>query len=119
MIVSAQANVIAELMRVLEDRKKNMPEKSYTTRLLKGGLGKIGGKIREEAEEIVTAATQPGSTGARQMVHEAADLIYHLLVLLTYRGIPLEKVEAELARRFGISGIEEKAARALRTPHVG
>ena len=103
-------------MSVIEDRKIQMPEKSYTTRLFAEGLPKIGAKIREEAGEVIDAAGEPGEAGHAHLVHEAADLIYHLFVLLGYKGIHLGEVEAELARRFGISGLEEKASRPPKPP---
>lgn len=107
----AAESIFARLMAVIEDRKKNPPPKSYTTSLFTGGVSKIGGKITEEAAEVVEAAAEPGDEGRQHLVYEAADLIYHLFVLLGHQGIPLAEVEAELARRFGISGIDEKAAR--------
>lgn len=71
----------------------------------------IGKKIVEEAAEVVEAAAELGEPGHHHLTHEAADLVYHLLVLLAWRGVGLEEVEAELARRFGISGLDEKASR--------
>jgi phosphoribosyl-ATP pyrophosphohydrolase len=87
-------------------------DQSYTARLLAGGVGKIGGKITEEAHETVEAAAEPGEDGRLHTVCEAADLIYHLMVLLRSREIQFSEVEAELARRFGMSGLEEKASRS-------
>jgi len=104
-------SVIARLAAVIDERKANPPAKSYTTSLLQGGVEKIGGKVLEEAEEVVEAAREPGDAGRQHLVYEAADLMYHLLVMLTHRDIPLSDVEHELARRFGISGIDEKASR--------
>jgi len=98
-------------MNVIEDRKANPPEKSYTTQLFRGGVEKIGAKITEEAREVVEAAQEPGDEGRQHVIHESGDLIYHLLVMLGHRDIRLEEVEAELARRFNISGLDEKAAR--------
>jgi phosphoribosyl-ATP pyrophosphohydrolase len=104
--------VLAELMRVIEDRKANPPAKSYTTQLFKGGVPKIGAKILEEAGEVVEAAGEEGAQGRDHFVYEAADLIYHLWVMMGYKGVNLEEVESELGRRFGLSGLDEKAARA-------
>ena len=98
-------------MEVVEDRRKNPPEKSYTTTLFQGGTAKIGAKITEEAAEVVEAAGEPGEAGRKHLIYESADLIYHLWVMLGFHGIPLAEVEAELARRFGLSGLDEKAAR--------
>ena len=101
-------------MAVIEDRRNNPSEKSYTTRLLTGGVDKIGAKIIEEAAEVVEAAREPGDAGRSHVVYEAADVIYHLFVLLGHREIRLDEIEAELARRFGISGLDEKASRAAK-----
>src|SRR5690349_10553920 len=98
-------------MAVIEDRRVTRPEKSYTTRLFDGGVAKIGAKIIEEAAEVVEAAGEPGGEGRAHTIREAADLVYHLFVLLGYREISLAEVEAELASRFGISGLDEKASR--------
>ena len=109
--MSEVPSIFARLMAVIEDRKQNPPVKSYTTSLFQGGVPKIGGKIREEAEEVIEAAGEPGEAGRTHLIYESADLIYHLFVMLGQREIPLSEVETELARRFGISGIDEKAAR--------
>ena len=109
--MSEPQHVLARLMATIEDRKANPPPKSYTTTLFAGGVPKIGEKIREEAEEVVEAAGEDGEAGRNHLVREAADLIYHLFVMLGHREVPLADVEAELARRFGMSGLDEKAAR--------
>ena len=109
--VNDSNSIFARLMAVIEDRKATRPEKSYTTRLLAGGLETIGDKLVEEAAEVVAAASEPGEAGAAHTTAEAADLVYHLFVMLAACGIPLADVEAELARRFGISGLDEKASR--------
>ena len=105
------SSVLHQLMAVLEDRKINPPPNSYTARLYAGGDAKIGAKITEEAHELVEAAGEPGDQGRRHLIYESSDLIYHLLVLLAHHGIKLEEVETEIARRFGQSGLDEKAAR--------
>jgi phosphoribosyl-ATP pyrophosphohydrolase len=107
-----EQHILARLMAVIEDRKRNPPAKSYTTSLFAGGVEKIGEKIREEAEEVVEAAGEPGEEGRSHLIREAGDLIYHLLVMLGHRDAKLSEVEAELAKRFGISGIDEKASRS-------
>ena len=104
-------SVFAQLMKTIEDRKANPPQRSYTTSLFAGGVEKIGAKITEEAAEVVEAAAESGDDGRAHLVHEAADLIYHLFVMLGHREIRLDEVAAELARRFGISGLDEKASR--------
>ena len=110
--MSDTTSVLAELMKVIENRRANFPAGSYTTQLLEGGVDKIGAKIEEEAREVVLAAAEPGAEGRAHFIHEAADLIYHLWVMMGHKAVTLADVEFELARRFGISGIDEKAARA-------
>ncbi|TWT95943.1 Phosphoribosyl-ATP pyrophosphatase [Botrimarina colliarenosi] len=85
--------------------------KSYTAKLLAGGVDKIGPKVTEEAAEVVEAAAEPGDEGRAHFVYEVGDLLYHTLVLCRSRGVDLAEVEAELARRFGASGIAEKESR--------
>ena len=103
--------VLQQLFSVLEERKSNPPPNSYTARLYQGGVSKIGKKIEEEAREVIEAASEPGEPGRRHLIYESSDLLYHLLVMLAYNGVRLDEVEAEIARRFGQSGMEEKAAR--------
>ncbi len=105
-------HVIPQLFNVIQQRKANPPERSYTVDLLSAGVERIGGKIREEAAEVVEAAAEAGPDGPAHLIHEAADLLYHLLVMLAHRDVEWADVEAELARRFGVSGLDEKAARA-------
>jgi phosphoribosyl-ATP pyrophosphohydrolase len=100
---------LESLERVVDSRRNDPPDRSYTSRLLAGGVEKIGGKVAEEAAELVAAAA--GEPDER-VVAEAADLTYHMLVLLACRGLSFTLVEGELARRFGVSGLDEKAARA-------
>lgn len=111
--MSAEPSVLAQLMAVIEDRKANPPAKSYTSSLFAGGVDKIGAKLLEEAAEAVEAAhsSNQGTKEREHLIYEAGDVLYHLFVLLGYRDIKLAEVEAELARRFGISGLDEKAAR--------
>ncbi|WP_350208091.1 phosphoribosyl-ATP diphosphatase [Botrimarina sp.] len=84
---------------------------SWTAKLLAGGLQEIGPKVTEEAGELVEAAGEPGEAGREHFVYEAADLLYHAMVLFRWRGVDLEEVEQELQRRFGTSGLTEKASR--------
>jgi phosphoribosyl-ATP pyrophosphohydrolase len=103
-----QADILQALYQVILERKAHPGENSYTASLMQKGIDKILKKLGEEATELVIA----GKGGERsETVYEAADLFYHTLVLLAYRDIPLDDVLAELRRRFGISGIEEKASR--------
>ena len=108
--------VLHELMAVIADRKRNLPENSYTTRLFQGGVAKIGSKLLEEAREVVEAAGEPGEAGRKHLIYEAGDVLYHLFVLLAHGDVGLHEVEAELGRRFGVSGLDEKAARKTSTP---
>ena len=101
--------MLEALEGVIAARKRDPSPKSYTSRLLEAGADGIGAKVAEEADELVRAARD--ETEAR-VAAEAADLVYHVLVLLASRGVPLAAVEDELGRRFGISGLEEKAARS-------
>lgn len=109
--MSESPSVLTQLMSVIQDRKANPPERSYTTSLFRGGVDKIGAKLTEEAAEVVEAAAESGQAGHDHLVYEAGDLLYHLLVMLAHRDVRLEEVETELARRFGVSGLDEKAAR--------
>ena len=111
-----ERHILLRLMSVLEDRKQNPSEKSYTTSLFAGGAGKISEKILEEAREVIEAATETDSAARDHLIHEAADLIFHLLVMLGYKSIGWEEIEGELGRRFGISGLDEKAARTSPEP---
>ncbi|MEX2172985.1 MAG: phosphoribosyl-ATP diphosphatase [Pirellulaceae bacterium] len=105
------SQVLHQLMSVLEERKINPPPNSYTARLFQGGVSKIGAKILEEAQEVVEAAGETGDAGRRHLIYESSDLIYHLQVMLAYQGIKFAEVENEISRRFGQSGLDEKAAR--------
>lgn len=98
-------------MKTLAERAETRPEGSYTTKLMEAGTAKIGSKILEEAAELIEAADEPGEEGRNHFVYEAGDLIYHTLVMLAYRGVSLDEIAAELARREGTSGLEEKASR--------
>lgn len=113
MTAPSQSRPLHELMDVLEARKSNPPPNSYTASLYQGGVNKIGAKIQEEAAEVLEAAGEHGDQGRRHLIHESTDLLYHLLVLLAHQGIKLDEVEAEMSRRFGQSGLDEKAARTV------
>jgi phosphoribosyl-ATP pyrophosphohydrolase len=104
--------VLEELARVLEARKQAAPDSSYVAGLYAKGLDAILKKVGEEATETVVAAK---NGDPKQLVHETADLWFHCLVMLAHQGLGPEAVLAELERRFGVSGIEEKAGRAARS----
>lgn len=97
-------------MTQIHHRAKLMPEGSYTTQLISGGIEKMGAKIMEEAAEVVSAAAS-SSVDNSHLIYEAGDLIYHLWVLLGSRGIVVDQLRAELERREGTSGIAEKNSR--------
>jgi len=103
-----QQTLLATLEAVLEARKAATAEASYTKSLYEGGAAAIGEKIREEAAELALAVDREND---ERVISEAADTLYHLLVGLRWRAIPFRRVLAELARRLGKSGHEEKASR--------
>jgi len=101
-------DIIIRLAEVLESRKGAEPETSYVASLYQKGLDSILKKIGEESAETIIAA----KTGDKQeIVYETADLWFHCLVLLTQQNIDARLVLEELERRFGLSGLDEKAAR--------
>lgn len=102
------SDVLRQLTEVLEQRKQADPETSYVARLYQKGLDSILKKIGEEATETVMAAKDGDKD---KIIYETADLWFHSLVLLTQQGLSAEDVLNELDRRFGLSGIEEKASR--------
>ena len=101
-------DIIERLMTVLESRKGAEPETSYVASLYHKGLDSILKKIGEESTETIIAAK---SGDKDQIVYETADLWFHCLVLLAQQNIDVQQVLDELDCRFGLSGIEEKAAR--------
>ena len=103
------ASIVDQLARTIEQRRDSTAEKSYTKSLLDKGMPKILEKIAEEHGEL--AAELPGGDEAK-VIHETADLLFHVMVGLTSRRIPIERVLDELARRFGTSGHVEKASRS-------
>jgi phosphoribosyl-ATP pyrophosphohydrolase/phosphoribosyl-AMP cyclohydrolase len=105
--VSAES-FLGELEREIESRRASTAKASYTRSLLDGGAPKIGAKLREEAGELAEAIA---SESDERVANEAADVLYHLLVGLSLRRVPLRDVIAVLAKRAGTSGHEEKARR--------
>ena len=102
------SDVLNKLAAVLEARKHAAPDSSYVAGLYARGLDAILKKIGEEATETVLAA----KTGDKaKIVHETADLWFHTLVLLAQQGLKPDDILSELDRRFGTSGLDEKAAR--------
>lgn len=101
-------DTLARLAEVLEERKQADPDSSYVARLYAKGLDAILKKVGEEATETVMAAKDGDPD---HLVREVADLWFHTLVLLAQQGLHPDDVAAELQRRFGLSGLEEKAGR--------
>lgn len=102
------SDVLLQLAEVLEQRKRQTADKSYVASLYAKGLDAILKKIGEEATETVIAAK---GGDKQQIVYETADLWFHCMVLLAQQGLGPEDVLNELQRRFGLSGLEEKAQR--------
>ena len=103
------AQTLARLEATIAERAKADPQASYVAKLHARGLGKIAQKLGEEAVETVIAALTEGEA---ELVGEAADLLFHLMVLLGAKGVAFDTVLAELERREGTSGIAEKALRS-------
>ena len=102
-------DTLARLESTIAERRSASPEDSYVAKLLSRGAPVIARKLGEESVETIVAAL----SGTRQeLVGEAADVLFHLLVLLAAKDIPLDDVLAELDRREGTSGLAEKAARS-------
>lgn len=106
-MTDSSSNVLDKLYAVIESRKGADAASSYTAKLFDAGMAEIARKVGEEAVETITAALSNQDT----VTAESADLLYHLLVLWAEAGIKPEEVWAELARREGTSGIEEKESR--------
>ena len=102
------SDVLTQLARVLEQRKQQSPDESYVASLYAKGLNSILKKIGEEATETVIAAKDGDK---KQIVYETADLWFHSMVMLADQGLGPDDVLQELQRRFGLSGLEEKAQR--------
>ncbi len=103
-----QLEILEELTAILAKRKREMPSDSYVTSLFSEGNTKINSKIIEEAKEYIEAVN---SGKKDDIVHEAADLWFHILVSLSLNDMDASDILMELERRFGISGIEEKESR--------
>lgn len=101
-------SALERLAATIAARKDADPESSWTAKLLAKGPEKCAEKFGEEAIEAVIEAVKGDRA---RLTSEAADVIYHLLVMCAARGVTLAEIEAELARREGVSGVDEKAAR--------
>ncbi|MCI5086271.1 MAG: phosphoribosyl-ATP diphosphatase [Rhodovulum sp.] len=101
-------DILRELETVIASRKGADPDSSWTAKLLSKGPEKCAEKFGEEAIEAIIAAAK---NDRENLTYEAADVLYHMLVMLAARDVALDDVLGELARRQGLSGIAEKAAR--------
>ena len=101
-------DILQRLTETLEARKQALPESSYVAMLFSKGEDAILKKIGEEVTEVILASKTGGKA---HLVYETADLWFHCMVLLAHHGLSAEDVLNELARREGLSGIAEKAAR--------
>jgi phosphoribosyl-ATP pyrophosphohydrolase len=99
---------LSDLEKIVEERSKTSPDESWTAKLVASGQSKAAKKLGEEAIEAVMAAV---TADRDNLTYEAADVLYHLLVVLKIAGIPLQDVMAELERRTTQSGLKEKAGR--------
>lgn len=104
----SDSNVMDKLFEVIESRKNGDPENSYVAGLMQKGIQAINAKIIEEAQEVCEAAFEEDK---EHLVHEICDLFFHGLVLASHKEIRLIDLENELKRRFGTSGLVEKANR--------
>ena len=104
-------DIILEISAILEKRKNSSADSSYTKSLFDKGLIEILSKISEESNELIEAAESKEENKEKKLIHETADLWFHTMVLLSYEGIDTEEVLNELEKRFGTSGLDEKASR--------
>lgn len=104
-------DILERLYNVVLSRRGGDTEKSYVAKRLQQGTAKIAQKVGEEAVETVIAAMEKNK---KEIIGESADLIFHWLMLLVDSGVKLEEVIAELERREGVSGLDEKAIRKMK-----
>ena len=109
--MASKFDIFARLTTVIEQRRGDDSGNSYTRQLFERGDAAIGAKVLEEAQELAEAAAPADEYAKQRSIHEAADLLYHTMVLLAARGLSLHEVAAELERREGKSGLAEKATR--------
>lgn len=101
---------LSDLELIVADRLRTGDATSYTRKLAEKGISKAAQKLGEEAVETVIAAV---AGDADALIYEGADLLYHLVVVLALKGVPLDDVLAELKRRTAQSGLQEKASRPV------
>lgn len=102
---------LTTLEATIRSRRGADPATSYTARLFARGRARIAQKVGEEAVETVIAALRNDGADRAELIGEATDLMFHLMVLLADAGLTLDDIRAEMRRREGVSGIDEKAAR--------
>ena len=107
--VPGSGATLAAVFATVLERKQTMPEKSYVVSLLKKGTDAICCKVAEESGETIKAAREQST---ENLTRELCDLFFHSMILMADKNISLAEVETELARRHGISGLDEKAARS-------
>jgi phosphoribosyl-ATP pyrophosphohydrolase len=110
-MANASSEILERLYKIVQERRSADPEKSYIAKRLQQGTAKIAQKVGEEAVETVIAAMQGNK---KEIISESADLIFHWLMLIADTGVTVSEVMAELERREGISGLDEKASRKLK-----
>lgn len=104
--------ILKQLTEVLEQRKQAAADESYVANLHQKGLNKILEKVGEESVETILAARDAQQSGDNsKVIYETADLWFHSLVMLSHLDIEVDEILSELERRFGLSGLEEKANR--------
>jgi len=103
-----EEDIFYRLFKVLEERKNASPDTSYVARLINKGTVKINSKIVEESIEVCQAALEDDR---EHLVYEICDLLFHTFVMASYREITIDDIKKEFERRFGTSGLEEKAGR--------
>ena len=101
-------NYLTDLQKIIQSKKNEDPDQSYTAQLFFKGLQEIQKKFGEEAIELIIASASKNKT---QTIFESADVLFHLLVLLTENNISIEEIVDELKKRSGVSGLEEKSNR--------
>ena len=103
-----EADIFSRLFDVIAARKSASPEKSYVAKLMHKGTGKINEKISEEAGEVCEAALEDDKA---HLTYEICDLLFHAFVMASYKEITIDDIKTEFERRFGTSGLVEKAGR--------
>ncbi|MDG2395424.1 phosphoribosyl-ATP diphosphatase [Candidatus Thioglobus sp.] len=101
-------NIFKQLEEILEQRKNANADNSYVSSLYQKGTDEILKKIGEESAEVIMATKDDDKN---KIIYEVTDLWFHTMVLLRHKNINMDKIEQELSRRFGLSGLEEKANR--------